>query len=138
MESANNTNTRFVRILLSPGNMLRFAFGRPTKNIVRRHISLLAGKERETEIGTLLANGWSVVSNRDAITKKFIFQDFNVAWGFMSRAALVAESMNHHPEWFNVYNQVEITLSTHDCGGLSMNDVKLAHKLDAFAADCTK
>lgn len=67
-----------------------------------------------------------MVEGRDAIKKSFTFADFNEAWGFMSRAALKAESMNHHPEWFNVYNRVEVTLSTHDCQGLSQRDIKLA------------
>ena len=64
-------------------------------------------------------SGWSGVAGRDAITKKFIFKDFNQAFGFMTRAALVAEKMDHHPEWFNVYKTVEVTLSTHDAGGVT-------------------
>ncbi|OMH81961.1 putative pterin-4-alpha-carbinolamine dehydratase [Zancudomyces culisetae] len=67
-----------------------------------------------------------MVENRDAISKIFIFSGFNEAFGFMSRVALKAEKMDHHPEWFNVYNRVEITLSTHDCQGLSQRDVDLA------------
>lgn len=67
-----------------------------------------------------------MVDGRDAIEKKFQFKDFNEAFGFMSRVALKAEKMDHHPEWFNVYNKVDITLSTHDCGGLSQKDVTLA------------
>ena len=106
--------------------------------LCKRSISQLAGKERDVELGKVLEHGWSLVSSRDAITKKFVFKDFNVAWGFMSRTALVAESMNHHPEWFNVYNQVEITLSTHDCGGLSMNDITLALKLEEFASESNR
>jgi 4a-hydroxytetrahydrobiopterin dehydratase len=73
------------------------------------------------------------VSGRDAITKKFEFKDFNQAFGFMVRAALVAEKMNHHPEWFNVYNKVEVTLSTHDAGGLTELDVKLAEAMEKIA-----
>ena len=65
--------------------------------------------------------------------KKFQFADFNQAWGFMSRVALLAESQNHHPEWFNVWNRVEITLSTHDAGGLSARDVKLAQAIEQVA-----
>jgi 4a-hydroxytetrahydrobiopterin dehydratase len=82
-----------------------------------------------------------MVSGRDAIKKNFEFKDFSEAWGFMSRAALVAESLNHHPEWFNVYNRVEITLSTHDVGEsgvLSLKDVKLANKLDTYANEPKK
>ena len=76
-------------------------------------------------------NGWSLVEGRDAIKKSFKFSDFNEAWGFMCRTALKAESMNHHPEWFNVYNNVDVTLSTHDCSGLSFRDVKLATFMDS-------
>jgi 4a-hydroxytetrahydrobiopterin dehydratase len=75
-------------------------------------------------------DGWSEVSGRDAVTKKFEFKDFNQAFGFMTRAALVAEKMNHHPEWFNVYNKVEVTLSTHDAGGVTELDVKLAEAME--------
>ncbi len=78
-------------------------------------------------------NGWSEVSGRDAITKKFTFKNFNEAFGFMSRVALVAEKMDHHPEWSNVYKTVEVTLSTHDAGGLTELDVKLAEAMDQIA-----
>ncbi len=77
--------------------------------------------------------GWDSVQGRDAIEKSFQFKDFNQAWGFMSRVALVAEAMNHHPEWSNVYNRVEIVLTTHDCGGLSERDVELARKIEELA-----
>jgi 4a-hydroxytetrahydrobiopterin dehydratase len=77
--------------------------------------------------------GWSEVRGRDAITKKFVFRDFNEAFGFMTRAALVAEKMDHHPEWFNVYKTVEVTLSTHEAGGLTELDVKLAETMDGLA-----
>ena len=78
--------------------------------------------------------GWNEASGRDAITKKFVFKDFNEAFGFMARAALVAEKLDHHPEWFNVYKTVEVTLSTHDAGGLTELDVKLAEAMDQIAA----
>ena len=78
-------------------------------------------------------NGWSEVSGRDAITKKFTFKNFSEAFGFMSRVALAAEKMDHHPEWSNVYKTVEVTLSTHDAGGLTELDIKLAQAMDAFA-----
>ncbi len=77
--------------------------------------------------------GWDPVESRDAIQKPFRFKDFNQAWGFMSRVALAAEAMNHHPEWSNVYNRVEIVLTTHDCGGLSERDIQLAWKIEQFA-----
>ena len=78
-------------------------------------------------------NGWSEVSGRDAITKKFIFKNFSEAFGFMSRVALVAEKMDHHPEWSNVYKTVDVTLSTHDAGGLTELDVRLAEAMDKIA-----
>lgn len=76
-------------------------------------------------------SGWAEVPGRDAITKSFIFKDFNQAFGFMNRAALKAEAMNHHPEWFNVWNRVDVTLSTHDAGGLTELDIELASFMDA-------
>ena len=75
--------------------------------------------------------GWAQVDGRDAITKTFTFKNFNEAFGFMGRAALKAEAMNHHPEWFNVWNRVEVTLSTHDAGGLTELDIELAGFMDA-------
>lgn len=77
---------------------------------------------------------WTMVEGRDAIRRSFKFGDFNAAFGFMTRAALVAEKMDHHPEWFNVYNRVDVVLSTHDAGGLTELDVKLATAMDALAA----
>lgn len=77
--------------------------------------------------------GWSDVAGRDAIARKFVFKDFNQAFGFMTRAALVAEKMDHHPEWFNVYKTVEVTLATHDAGGVTELDVKLAEAMDKIA-----
>jgi 4a-hydroxytetrahydrobiopterin dehydratase len=91
----------------------------------------LSGTERDAAIGKLA--GWSEVDGRDAIKKNFKFKDFNEAFGFMTRVALVAEKMDHHPEWFNVYNRVEVTLSTHDAGGVTKKDIALAEAMDAFA-----
>jgi len=92
----------------------------------------LAGVAREQAIAEL--DGWQEVTGRDAICKSFAFQDFNAAFGFMTRVALQAEKMDHHPEWFNVYRTVQVTLSTHDVGGLSELDVKLAKAMDRIAA----
>lgn len=78
-------------------------------------------------------SGWSDVAGRDAIARKFTFRDFNEAFGFMTRAALVAEKMDHHPEWFNVYKTVEVTLSTHDAGGVTELDVRLAEAMNRMA-----
>lgn len=91
----------------------------------------LVGEGRKSALKRL--NGWSEAAGRDAITKKFVFKDFNQAFGFMTRAALVAEKMDHHPEWFNVYKTVEVTLSTHDAGGLTDLDVELAEAMDNIA-----
>ncbi len=78
--------------------------------------------------------GWRPAEGRDAITRTFRFKDFAEAWGFMSRCALHAEKLDHHPEWLNVYNRVEVTLSTHDAGGLTERDIALAKLMDAAAA----
>ena len=91
----------------------------------------LTGEARTAALKKLA--GWSEVKDRDAITRKFVFKDFNEAFGFMTRAALVAEKMDHHPEWFNVYKNVEVTLSTHDAGGLTELDVKLAETMNRLA-----
>ena len=79
--------------------------------------------------------GWRKTPGRDAITRRFTFADFNGAFGFMARVALAAEKMNHHPEWTNVYNKVDVTLSTHDAGGLTVRDVKLATIVDRLLGD---
>jgi 4a-hydroxytetrahydrobiopterin dehydratase len=77
--------------------------------------------------------GWALAEGRDALYKTFRFADFNAAFGFMARVALVAEKMDHHPEWANVWNRVDVTLSTHSVGGLSELDVKLAEAMDKIA-----
>lgn len=94
----------------------------------------LSDTARKTMLAPLLENGWGMVEGRDAIQKTFKFGDFVEAMGFMTRAALWAEKWNHHPEWFNVYNRVEVTLTTHDVSGLSALDVKLARKFDGLAS----
>lgn len=76
---------------------------------------------------------WSMVADREAIERSLVFKDFSAAWGFMTRVALKAEQMNHHPEWCNVWNKVTITLATHDAGGLSELDFKLARAIDEIA-----
>jgi 4a-hydroxytetrahydrobiopterin dehydratase len=91
----------------------------------------LTGEARKAVLARL--GGWSEVKDRDAISKKFMFKDFNEAFGFMTRAALIAEKMDHHPEWFNVYKTVEVTLSTHDAGGVTELDIKLAQAMDGLA-----
>ena len=78
-------------------------------------------------------DGWAAADGRDAITKTFRFADFNAAFGWMTRVALAAEKLDHHPEWFNVYSRVEVTLATHDAGGVTALDVELAKLMDAAA-----
>ena len=78
-------------------------------------------------------NGWVKVDNRDAIHKRFTFTNFSEAFAFMARAALMAEKIDHHPEWFNVYKTVDVTLATHDADGVTDLDIKLAKALDRFA-----
>ncbi|WP_136440062.1 4a-hydroxytetrahydrobiopterin dehydratase [Pacificoceanicola onchidii] len=93
---------------------------------------LLSDTARKTMLEPLFESGWAMVDGRDAIYKTFQFQDFTEAFGWMTRAALWAEKWNHHPEWSNVYRTVEVTLTTHDVGGLSSLDAKLARKLDSL------
>lgn len=94
---------------------------------------LLSIADRETLLPGLGETGWLAVADRDAIRKVLKFRNFSEAWGFMCRAALVAEKLNHHPEWRNVYNTVDITLTTHDCHGLSRLDIDLAAAMDRLA-----
>ncbi|XP_067678246.1 probable pterin-4-alpha-carbinolamine dehydratase [Haliotis asinina] len=93
----------------------------------------LSDEERGSALSPLTAVGWTLVEGRDAIYKEYIFKDFNQAFGFMTRVALLADKMDHHPEWFNVYNKVQVTLSTHDVSGLSQRDVKLATFMEKAA-----
>ena len=92
----------------------------------------LSGAERKELLPAL--DGWSMVEGRDAIAKTFRFADFNAAFGFMTRVALAAERMDHHPEWRNVWRTVEVTLTTHAAGGLTRRDVELAQTMDRLAA----
>ncbi|VVC36547.1 Transcriptional coactivator/pterin dehydratase [Cinara cedri] len=98
--------------------------------VPKKMASQLTKEQREELLKPLFSNQWSLVKDRDAIYKEYLFSDFVEAFGFMAQVALKSEKMNHHPEWFNVYNKVQITLSTHDVGGLSMNDINLALFLD--------
>ena len=93
----------------------------------------LTESERKDMLDPLLEAGWTMVPDRDAITKSYDFGNFVEAFGWMTRVAMWAEKWNHHPEWANVYKSVEVTLSTHDVGGLSELDVKLARKMDKLA-----
>ena len=86
----------------------------------------------DAPLAPLLANGWTRLADRDAIAETFTFRNFVEAFGWMTRAALIAEKMDHHPEWTNVYRTVAVTLTSHDAGGLTARDVKLATRLDAL------
>ena len=112
------------------------SFTQLSKIMTTRHLSAapvrLSDTEREQYIAEL--SKWSMVEGREAITRTFEFRDFIQGFGFMSEVAMQAEKADHHPEWFNVYNRVEVTLATHDCNGLSMRDVKLAKFMDEVAA----
>ncbi|KJC43975.1 pterin-4-alpha-carbinolamine dehydratase [Bradyrhizobium sp. LTSPM299] len=94
-------------------------------------IERLSAEAREAALGELA--GWAETPGREAITKTFVFKDFNEAFGFMSRAALIAEKRDHHPEWKNVYKTVEVVLATHDVDGLTKRDIDLAKSMNAIA-----
>ncbi len=91
----------------------------------------LSAAERQAALKRL--SGWKDVDGREAIAKRFTFADFNEAFGFMARVALVAEKMDHHPEWTNIYKTVDVTLSSHDAGGVSERDIKLAEAMERIA-----
>lgn len=93
-------------------------------------VKKLEGEKKLERLAEL--DGWTMVDGRDAIFKELKFKNFSETFAFMTRVAIKAEKMIHHPEWFNVYNRLEITLSTHDCGGLSENDIKLAKYIDSI------
>ncbi len=94
-------------------------------------IHKLTSEERATQLNQL--QGWQIVEGRDAIKRQFQFADFNEAFGFMTRVAIKAQEMDHHPEWFNVYSKVEITLSTHEADGVTERDIELARFIDQAA-----
>lgn len=93
--------------------------------------SKITGDARASALASL--TDWSEVEGRDAISKSYKFKSFTAAFGFMTMAAIEAEKADHHPEWFNVYNRVDVTLSTHDAGGLTDKDIRLAQKMDELA-----
>ena len=113
------------------------SLARPSLAVHRRRLATaaLTAAEREAHVEDLALRGWQLVDdgNREVIQKQFLFDDFVGSWGFMSRVALYAEKADHHPEWFNVYNRVDVTLSTHDVGGLSELDIKLAGFMDRIS-----
>jgi 4a-hydroxytetrahydrobiopterin dehydratase len=103
------------------------------KDLAMSRPTLLSAADRAAALATL--KGWRAVEGRDALARSYTFKDFNAAFGFMARSALVAEKLDHHPEWFNVYARVDVTLSTHDAGGVTALDVQLATAMDAIAAE---
>jgi 4a-hydroxytetrahydrobiopterin dehydratase len=102
---------------------------------MRKH-SMARNRLNPSELDKALQEltGWSRTGDREAINKSFKFKDFNAAFGFMARVALIAEKMDHHPEWFNVYDRVDVTLATHDADGVTELDVTMARAMDRFAA----
>jgi 4a-hydroxytetrahydrobiopterin dehydratase len=95
----------------------------------------LSPQERDSLLASLPA--WRLVPDRDAIIREAAFPDFSAAWGFMSRVALLAERMDHHPEWSNTYNRIRIVLTTHDTGGLSARDAEMANAIEAILSAST-
>ena len=93
----------------------------------------LTTSERKTALTEL--SDWTEAEDRDAIRKRFLFKDFNAAFGFMTRVAMMAEKLDHHPEWSNVYRTVDVLLTTHDAGGLTELDIKLAKAIDQYARE---
>ena len=93
-------------------------------------VDKLSDEERKSWLDAL--DGWDMAKDRDAIERTFKFKDFSEAWAFMSRVALMAEKYDHHPEWSNVYNTVEIALTTHDAGGLTQKDFEMAAVIDSL------
>ena len=95
----------------------------------------LSAAERDANLSPLLGNGWSLEADRDAITKNYKFKNFIEAFGWMTQVAMWAETLNHHPEWRNVYNRVTVTLTTHDADGLTDLDIALASRMDRLPLD---
>lgn len=93
----------------------------------------LEGAARDAALAELAATGWGLVDGREAVQKVFRFKDFNAAFGWMTRVAMEAEKLDHHPEWRNVWNRVEVVLTTHDAKGLTVLDLDLARAMDRFA-----
>ena len=96
--------------------------------------AIIPAKDRADVIDPLRSKGWSTTTERDAIKKTFMFGTFKEAFKFMQKVAKKAEKMDHHPEWFNCYNKIEVTLSTHTCNGLSLRDIEMANFMEHVAA----
>ena len=109
-----------------------YAFVTPSARSVGVKQVVYGGGWKDLQSAAAGGGGGSAAApqQKDAIYKEYVFKDFSQAWGFMSRVALMAEKMDHHPEWFNVYNRVDVTLTTHDCKGVSEKDIELAKYMD--------
>ncbi|KAH8382902.1 hypothetical protein KR009_005760 [Drosophila setifemur] len=141
----SSRSNREISVLYSPAaraaatggriNLRRFygTLNTETTTKKRKMVMRLNEQERAEKLQPLLDAGWTLVEGRDAIFKQYILKDFNQAFSFMTGVALLAEKINHHPEWFNCYNKVDFTLSTHDVGGLSSQDIRMANYLETQA-----
>merc|ERR1712226_715553 len=103
-----------------------------TRAMSLKAVKIIGSSEHAAELVELTKAGWTVDETKDCLSKKYQFKDFNQAFGWMTRVALMADKMDHPPEWFNVYNRVEVTLSTHECGGVSPRDVAMAKFMDSL------
>ena len=115
---------------LKSSRLFKHSSALPSNLTKKKMRAKLEGDQRTDVLKQLGTTGWKVTDDRDALSKTFLFTNFNQAFGFMTRVALLAEKLDHHPEWFNVYNKVQVTLSTHDLNGLSTYDVQMAQFMD--------
>jgi pterin-4a-carbinolamine dehydratase len=135
-------NRGYIRLLtlfhpLKSSRLNKHSSVLPTNIIKKKMRAKLEGDQRNDILKQLETTGWKLVDNRDALSKTFLFKNFNQAFGFMTRVALLAEKLDHHPEWFNVYNKVQVTLTTHDMNGLSTNDAQMAQFMDQCVSGIT-
>src|SRR5437764_289754 len=138
MQSRRSPAARLSQPGIPGGALPGYVRGAPHRrsgaaSLAGRQMAQILGGEARTS-GLAKRSGWREVKDRDAITRRFECKNFSEAFGFMTRAALIAERLDHHPEWFNVYNKVDVTLSTHDAGGLTDLDITLAEAMDRLAA----
>jgi 4a-hydroxytetrahydrobiopterin dehydratase len=126
--SPPSSSAAFEQLFFQPKRCITYS-----SHLLKNKKMSLNEEQRTEHLQPLLKNGWQMVENdRDAIKKHFEFKNFSEAFAFMTRVAMKAEQMDHHPEWFNVYNKVDITLTSHDCNGLSDRDIRLARFVDSL------
>ncbi|XP_026314667.1 probable pterin-4-alpha-carbinolamine dehydratase [Hyposmocoma kahamanoa] len=123
---------QYARGLINASQVSEFA-SISASSTRRKMADKLSPEDRDTQLKPLLEKGWKVQANRDAIEKEFLFKNFTEAFGFMTQVALLAEKMDHHPEWFNVYNKLQVTLTSHDVNGLSKRDIKMAKFMSSLS-----